>query len=406
MAVEFRNARKDEFDDYRRVVNYVVPGVPSDEPRPEAPTWRLNPEHTICAFVDGQLVSTYGAYDFTVRLNGAPVSMAGVTNVGTLPGYRRRGFIRELVTRGLSDARDRGQSCAILWASYAAIYQRFGYGFASLRTGYTWDPRYGALTGPPATGQADVVTFEEGRPIAQRLLAQHVAPRNLMIERSDEAWNRIFEPDEPSWKPHQMVIYRDAPGEPRGYLYFRNREDEDLFDPGPDQCMKVGAFVALDTDAYRGLWNSLAAHDLVREIEMEGVPEDDPAPLLLEEPRTLRRRTGDGIWMRIADVELALGQRLYGAPGALTIAVEDELCDWNAGTYRLETDGATSRVARTSAEADLTLPVARLASLLSGFASATQLARLGLIEARDSSVLELADRIVATAYRPYCQDEF
>ena len=405
MAVEFRSAQPDELEDYLRVVKYVF-AVPPDNEHEQHPTrWRLKPEHTMCAFVDGQLVSSYGAYDFTVRLNGAPIRMAGVTNVGTLPGYRRRGFIRELVTRGLSDARDRGQSCAILWASYGAIYQRFGYGLASTWVAYTWDPRYGALNGPPAPGQTDVVSFEEGRPIAERLLAEYVEPRNLMIERSEASWNRIFQPDDPSWKPHQMALYRDPSGEPRGYLWFRNREDED-FNPGPNQSMKVGSFVALDVEAYRGMWDFLAAHDLVKEIEVERVPEDDLAPLLLLEPRTLRRRTGDGLWLRIADVELALSQRPYEDAGTLTIKVEDNVCDWNAGSYRIETDGAGSTVTRTTEAPDLTMPVARLSQLLSGFASATQLARAGLIEAGEPAALGLADRLFATAYRPYCQDGF
>lgn len=170
--------------------------------------------------------------------------------------------------------------------------------------------------------------------------------------------------------------------------------------------MTVTEFVALDIEAYRGLWEFLAAHDLVREIEVERVPEDDPAPLLLLEPRTLRRRTGDGIWMRIADVELALSQRPYGGVGALTLAIEDDVCTWNAGRFRLETDGPETVVTRTLEPADLTMPVARLAQLLSGFASASQLARAGLIEARDASALETADRLFATNYRPYCQDGF
>jgi predicted acetyltransferase len=202
-----------------------------------------------------------------------------------------------------------------------------------------------------------------------------------------------------------MAVYRDPSGTPRGYLVFRNREEED-FNPGPNQYMNVDGFVALDVEAYRGMWDFLAAHDLVKEIEIERVPEDDLAPLLLLEPRTLRRRTGDGLWMRIADVELALNQRPYGGAGALTIAVQDAVCDWNAGSYRIETDGAASTVTRTSEAADLTMPVARLSQLLSGFASATQLARAGLIEAREPAALGVADRLFATAYRPYCQDGF
>jgi len=226
-----------------------------------------------------------------------------------------------------------------------------------------------------------------------------------MIERGEARWDREFEPDEPSLKPQQMAVYRSPDGEPRGYLTYRNREQED-WNPGPNQSMKVGAFFALDAEAYRGMWEFLVAHDLVKEIEFERVPEDDLAPLLLQEPRTLHRRTGDGLWMRIADVELALTQRPYGDAGALTIAVEDDVCDWNVGTYRLETDGASSTVARTGDRADLTVPVARLAQLLSGFASATDLSRAGLIEARDGGVVATADRMFATAYRPYCQDGF
>ena len=92
--------------------------------------------------------------------------------------------------------------------------------------------------------------------------------------------------------------------------------------------------------------------------------------------------------------------------GTLTIKVEDNVCDWNAGSYRIETDGAGSTVTRTTEAPDLTMPVARLSQLLSGFASATQLARAGLIEAGEPAALGLADRLFATAYRPYCQDGF
>ena len=61
--------------------------LPTDEAA-TAPDW------TTCAWVDGTLASIMGAFPFTVRLNGAPVKMAGVTQVGTLPGYRRQGLLR------------------------------------------------------------------------------------------------------------------------------------------------------------------------------------------------------------------------------------------------------------------------------------------------------------------------
>ena len=406
MGVEIRAPREDEFADYLRVVRYVFSAPAPEGDEDKRAKWRFDPSRAVCAFVDGELVSTFGAYDFTVQLNGAPVPLAGVTNVGTLPGFRGRGFIRELVVQGLSDARERGESCSMLWASFGAIYQRFGYGLASAHVNYQWDPRYGELTGPPAEGSMQIVALSEGREIAERVHAEYVAPRNLMIVRGERDWKGIFEPESFQTTYQRMAIYRNADGEPRGFMLLRNREEEDEFEPGPNQFLTVNDFTALDADAYRGMWEFLAGHDLVREVKMERVPEDDPAALMLLEPRTLRRRTADAMWLRVADAELALGQRPYGAAGSLTLRVVDELCDWNAGTYRVESDGTNSEVSRVDGEAELVVPVERLSQLISGYASASELARLDLIEASDASVLSVADAMFATAYRPFCQDGF
>jgi predicted acetyltransferase len=407
MSVEIRSPREDELTDYLRVVRYVFSMSMLEDDQDKRAKWQFDPERAVCAFVDGELVSTFGAYDFTVQLNGTPVPLAGVTNVGTLPGFRGRGFVRELVTQGLADARERGESCSMLWASFGGIYQRFGYGLASALVKYQWDPRYGQLTGAPsAGGSMAIVTLSEGREIAEQVHGEYVRPRNLMIVRGERDWQGIFEPESFQTKYQRMAIYRNAAGEPRGFMLLRNRDEEDALEPGPNQFLTVNDFTALDVDAYRGMWEFLASHDLVREVTMERVPEDDPAALMLLEPRTLHRRTGDAMWLRVADAELALGQRPYGAAGTLTLRVVDEICDWNAGTYHIESDGVESRVKRVDADADLVVPVERLSQLISGYASASELSRLDLIEVGDASVLSTADAMFATAYRPFCQDGF
>src|SRR3712207_9436470 len=43
----------------------------------------------------------------------------------------RSGLLRQIMTRSFAEQRERGQAIAILWASMAAIYQRFGYGLAA-----------------------------------------------------------------------------------------------------------------------------------------------------------------------------------------------------------------------------------------------------------------------------------
>jgi len=177
---------------------------------------------------------------------------------------------------------------------------------------------------------------------------------------------------------------------------------------GPNQRMEVRDFIPLDMDAYYGLWEYIRGHDLVREVVMAGViPEDDPAPDLLSEPRMLNRWVGDGVWMRVVDVERALTLRPFGAAGSLTIeVVDDQVCAWNTGTYRLDTDGANATATRTTATADLRMPVNTLAGLLSGYRSARHYQRIERLEATSPATVGLADRIFRTEYAPFTPNEF
>jgi predicted N-acetyltransferase YhbS len=100
---------------------------PGDE---ERRVWE--PDRIIAAF-DGELpVATAGAVTFRLSVPGGEAAAAGVTLVGVSPAYRRRGILRSMMRHQLDDVRARGEPLAILWASEGAIYQRFGYGLATL----------------------------------------------------------------------------------------------------------------------------------------------------------------------------------------------------------------------------------------------------------------------------------
>lgn len=136
MAIEIRPCRDhDEVARFMKVVDYVFASEPMDASAHPAPDW------THSAFVDGQVATTLATLPFTVRLNGNPVKMGGVTQVGTLPAYRRQGLLRQVMTQALHTMREREQHMAILWASMGAIYQRFGYGLSTAQVRYSYDPR-------------------------------------------------------------------------------------------------------------------------------------------------------------------------------------------------------------------------------------------------------------------------
>ena len=404
MSIEIRSLRdEEELKQYQKNVNYVFAGAPS----PEDDLTKPAADWTTCAFVDGKLATTLTTLPFTVRLNGNPVKMGGVTAVGTLPNYRRSGLLRQVMTKALAEMRDREQSLAILWASMGAIYQRFGYGLASSQCWYNFDPRVAQFQGPGSPdGSIELLEKDDGFPLIKQNYILWVQDKNLAIHRSTVLWQASTLQARKKDHPVYCAIYRNTDGEVTGHAVYQT-EEGNFPDPGPDQLMKVSDFIARDMDAYRALWDYLRAHDLVRKIDMFGVAEDDPAPELLLEPRVLQRRTSDGIWMRVVDVEKALRQRPYGQRGELTVAVpEDDVCPWNAGTYLMETDGKTTAVTRTDRAADITLTPNVLASLISGYRPASHFAKMGRLEARDTAALRTADAMFRTEYAPYCPNGF
>ena len=417
MATVIRTITSAEVREFVDISMYVFAASRADYDRyverglHEPYVW-ARPEWSLAAFVDGTLASTLAAYPWQVRVNGRPVPAAGISAVGTRPDYRRRGLQRAVMTRALEWHREHGQAFAMLWASFGAIYQRYGYGLATAQAGYTFDPARAALreevdhgytVRPADWGDPEV------RAVVERLYARYAAPRTLLVERDDWWWGH-------SWLvsfEHQqdrrvyLAIAYDAAGKPAGYIAYRTHEQPQSFEPSPLQVLETQDFVAPDLSTWRALWHFLRAHDLVREVRMGWVPEDDPAYDLLLEPRVLRRRTGDGMWLRVVDVVQALEARGYepGADGSVVIGVRDELCPWNDGAYRVTVEAGRATVKRVRAKPSLTMPVGALASLYSGFRTATALARAGRVEG-SASALRTADRLFATAYRPHVMDEF
>jgi len=415
--IEIRHLTPEDMPGFNDLVQYVFASDPQwfedSAARLTGPDAWIQPEWVLAAMHEGLPVSSLGVFPFSVRVNGRPVATAGVTTVGTNPGYRRRGLQRRVMTKALEWHRDSGQPIAMLWASFGAIYQRYGYGLASAHTSYEFQPSMAALREEVDEGYTvGLADWNDPavRAEVQRLYAAYAAPRNLIIDRDQDWWRAhqwYWEYERKQESRVYLAIARDAAGKARGYVAYRTKDQHLAFEPGPSQELKTQDFVAPDAATWRALWNFIRAHDLVKTVKFEWAPEDDIAGDLLLEPRALRRRTGDAMWLRVVDVASALEARGYepDAEGSVTLGIEDPLCPWNEGAYRVTVEGGSATVKRVRTKPQLTMPVAALSPLYSGYRSATALARAGRIEGAPSA-LRIADRLFATAYRPHVMDGF
>jgi predicted acetyltransferase len=336
------------------------------------------------------------------------MAAAGVTGVGTDPGYRRQGLVRELMTRTLHQQHEMGVPAAILWASMGAIYQRFGYGLATTDVKYEIDTRYiGFQHGDAPEGYTRLLEKDQAMPLISDLYRQYSGQRNLLIHRAPPMWEGML-PVKEKRKTHIAVFYNEQ-DQPRGYCIYKTKEMVEQIESGPWQQLDVIDFCWLDMNAYRGMWLYLGSHDLVAKVIWAGVPEDDPAPGLMLEPRALRRRTSDGVWLRVIDVEAMLASRPYANPGEAIIRItDDDLCCWNNGCYRIASNGQQVEVERldTRAKADMELSIHAMASLISGHSRASWLGQIGRGEILNPERMPQMDALFSTAFRPTCPNGF
>ena len=376
-------------------------GEPTDEEIEDSP---LKPHMTNCAFFQNRLVTSCGGFPFSMKLNGGDSRADGVTCVGTDPGHRRRGLVRHLITERLQLAHNDGIPAAILWASLGAIYQRFGYGLATSGYTYKFNPRLAEFQFDSTTpkGWVRLMGLDDALPVVQSVYKEFIQSRNLMLHRPEDHWKAAYRSKKNKF---HFAVYYNEDGVSDGFFNYRIKEADNT-DLGPYQQLNVYDFVYRNTDAYRGLWEFLRGHDLVKQVRMM-MPADDPALFMLLDPRILRAEWMEGIWMRVVDVERLASCRKFDCAGRTSFEIgEDNECPWNIGKFEIESDGQNSRVSKTSSGPDFRISINGLASLLSGNVSLSVLCASGRASIDDPGRLPELDRFFATRYKPFCIDDF
>jgi predicted acetyltransferase len=368
----------------------------------------LDPEWTMCAFIDGKLATSYAAWPLEMYFGGAVIPVGGITWVATHPLYRRRNCLRNVTESHFKRLHDSGGAAlTVLQASMASIYQRYGYGVVSTKNSYSIEPQYIKLAlERPIKGQlregndADISSMAEvynsfAWPMVgllKRDPGMQTAPGNFNVLR-------IMPP-----ATLMKIIYSES-GQDRGYVIYSIIRDTSGGNP-LGQKIIVSDMAYLTPDAYRSIWSFFANMDIISRIDWGKVPADDPLPHLLQEPRKLNATSADGLLGRIVDVERALPQRRYADEGVLSFEVFDDICPWNKGKWSLEASAGGNQIRRTTGPVQMEMPVSTLAMLFFGQINTTQAAAMGRLEVNEPGKLTSWDKVMRTTYRPACTDTF
>ena len=323
------------------------------------------------------------AYSFQVTVpGGTAVPAAGVSWVGVLPTHRRRGVLRALMTHQLDAVHDQGdEPLAILWASEPVIYGRFGYGLAS--RAYSLDvPRSPTALQPGAPDDpglrlrlVDAADWKAFAPVYDAV----AAARPGVVLREEPWWQRAVR-DLASLRgsasPKRAVVAEDGDGV-RGFALYRTQQHwDENFGKGE---VSVQEAMAADPAALAALYRYLFDLDLMGHTTVR-VAVDDPVLHWLTDPRSAKPSLNDCLYVRLVDLPRALTCRTYATDVDLVLEVRDDLCPWNAGTWRLRaTAGGDATCAPADDGPDLSLDVREVGAAYLGGTSVAELAGAGLV---------------------------
>ncbi|MFK3735468.1 GNAT family N-acetyltransferase [Streptomyces sp. NPDC088090] len=382
----------------------LVPGTPGED---GSGVWwsAFEMDRNLLALAeDGRPVGTAGAYSFELTLPGGNVvPVSGVTAVGVLPTHRRQGVLTSLMRRQLADLRARGEVAAVLLASEAVIYRRFGYGPATFTQRVAVSRHQGAFARPRALGAADaggsveLLRRADCGPLLEEVYERYRRAQPGALARPHRWWARGAGQPPVAGAPRYVAVHRDAEGAADGYASY-------AVDSG---TLTIDEVITDDDAVFAELARFALGHDLVTEVVFKQVPPGHPLRHWLEDFRAGRlTEDTDWLWVRLLDVPGALTARGgWLADGELVLDVDDPFLG-ERGRHLLTVRDGKADCAPTDREPDLSLDVSDLGSLYLGGTAPSTLVRAGHVRAHHPEAAARADALFRTERPPHCPHWF
>jgi predicted acetyltransferase len=401
VGIEIRNPAEDDLRNAMKAVEAAF-GEEQKEEDLDRHQKVMRRDRFLVAYDGAIPVGTTASLPFDLTVPGGQLAAAGVTWVGVLPSHRRRGILTQMMKRQLQDLHELGEPLAILWASEAAIYGRFGYGISAPTVQLDADrSRFSLRDDPGPQGAVRLIDREEAAKVLPPIYDTVRRQVPGFTSRDELLWDLYRLADPEHWRrgggPKFFAVL-EFDGEPVGYTLYRIKSDwEEGFSKSHVRVLET---CATSPAAERELWRFLFGIDLVVRIQGRHDP-GSPLFLMVVDPRSLMLRVSEGLWLRVIDLESALTGRTYAADDTLVVEVQDELCPWNAGRWRMGTD-----IGRTDEGAELELDIADFASAYLGAFDFEQLAVAQRVRELKPGALERATNLFRTSRPPYCPEDF
>jgi len=399
-----RRASRDELMDVRRVARAAFLAPPAADTTAGSAWDECDADRCFVSIERDEIVATGTAKSLAISLpGGTSIPAAGISDVAVLPTHRRRGHQRSIMHALLTDAIERGEPTAILTASDARLYGRYGFGVGSYREEVAFDRRMlswrDAVDWSVSLELIDLTRSASGVtvPDAVKACFEVVQRRRPGVVARPDAWWAEQWPS-PPWipGPSSRVVLARRGDNCVGYAGYRAHRAH----------VEVEELVAIDGAAEGALWRYVAGLELIDRIVAPRVPVDAVLALLVDDLRAVEHKgRRDDVWLCILDVARVLSARGYARDGTVTFAVRGG-SGATDGSYRLSVRNGVGTCERVDGPVDLELDAPDLASLVTGAVTLPALMYAGRARVIDDAVIGRAAQMFATDVAPWGITQF
>ena len=413
MSVELRPITADEHLAFLVAENAGFGEVPTDPAILAESRSVFEYDRTLVAHDEGRVIATTAIYSMGLTVpGGRALPVAGVSSVTVAATHRRQGILKAMMQRQLDDVAARHEPMAVLNASEAAIYGRFGYGLASFFQTIQINTLRSAFRDPVDERlKLRIIPKGEAKPALANIYDGLRPGRPGLLTHSSAWWDCVLS-DHEDWRGGgQLLVVTCEPaadGSHKGGFAIYSFDNDHL--PG-EWIVTLKMLVAEDPAVIARLWRYVLDLDLVGTVIADAQPLDDPLRWLLRDVRQAHTtRVRDYLYVRLLDVEGSLASRHYAVADALVLDVEDTFRPATSGRYRVEGDGAAVSARRLDDDdptpADLRVGISELGSIYLGGVTARELAAAGHITELTPGAVERATAFFQWPVAPHCITRF
>lgn len=279
--------------------------------------WRA---HLVACDSNNELMASLIPIPISFQFDGGFYEGNGIGNVCTYPQHRKKGLIRGLFEKMLTDSYNQGQVFSYLYPFSESFYNKFGY--QNMQNATCYHLKLTAFSTIKESGtfhlltEDDTALLDDFRTVYYNFASNY----NLMLNRVDYDWTTITDA-KASINNNYGFLYKDQLGTPLGYIIFQRE----------GRVLVAKELIFDDLTTLDSIFNFMKSYSTDYDFLRVNAPATIPLDVICKDFYTsgsTKASTKNGM-VRVINVEKALLHARYQGSGTCCLKITDNQIEEN-----------------------------------------------------------------------------